>query len=680
VNGLVRLEPDGSARLLPEDPTQPPVYLPPEEAQKLRTGDTATVQLEVGRKGRMRGRVVKQGRSAGGKLVGIVRETSRGDFVIEPQPFGPAVLLEATPPELRAGDAVLVDLRRGGDRHRPSVAALVEILGRAESPAVQVDMLIRQHGLPMEFSAAALAEAESAPPPHPEIALRDAARRDLREVPHVTIDGADARDFDDAVAARAEPEGVRVWVSIADVSHYVTEGSPLDRDARERGTSVYFPNRVIPMLPERLSNDLCSLRPREPRLTLTAEMRIREDGRFEDVRLYPSLIESRGRLTYEQVQAVIAGQASVPDAEAQRDSLELLLRASRALRGQRTRRGGIDLDLPEAQVIVDAEGVARNIRERQRLEAHRLIEDLMIAANEAVAGWLHGRDWPAVYRVHEQPSPERALALATWAQKLGIDVDVEAFDRPRTLAQLADRFRDLPERVVGQTLLLRSLAQARYAEDNLGHFGLASRGYVHFTSPIRRYPDLLVHRALRAAWTGGRRLVGLDELAARASQQERRAMDAERSVVDLMSCHVAEQRLGEELDAAIAGVHLAGAFVRTKDPLLDGLIPMQLLSEHGRDYFDVIEDEHLLLARRSGFRIALGDPVRVRIARVDTRMRRIDFEPVALPGGRSRGRMERPAPREERREPPERRGWRSRDGGKRDGGKRGRGKPGRGRR
>jgi ribonuclease R len=366
-------------------------------------------------------------------------------------------------------------------------------------------------------------------------------------------------------------------------------------------------------------------------------MRIRPDGGAEDVKLYPSLIQSRARLTYEQVQALLDGKPS-PEAEPERESLELLLRASRAVRSQRSKRGAIDLDLPEAYVVIDQDGVARYIRERSRLEAHRLIEDLMIAANEAVAGWLHGRGWPAVYRVHETPSPERALALGTWAQKLGLRVDMDMLDRPRTLAQLADQFRDLPQRVIGQTLLLRSLAQARYAHENLGHFGLASRGYLHFTSPIRRYPDLLVHRSLRRAWAGESPLGDLEERAARASMQERRAVTAERAVLDLMSCHVAAQRLGEELEGAIAGVHHAGAFVRTKEPLLDGLVPMHNLSERGRDFYDVVEAEHLLVARRSGHQIALGDPVLVRIAAVDTRMRRIEFQLAALP------RPVRPAP------------------------------------
>lgn len=638
--GTIRLQADGGGRFVPHDASGPRLFVPPEDLSGLDDGDAVTIRVETGRKGRLRGRVVARGPARADEVVGIVHASGR-EWMLLPEPEGPPLLIpEGDRGTAREGDAVacrVVDFGRGA---RIGRAAVTEVLGRPGEPPVQVEMLIRGLGIPLRFDDTALEQAGAAPAPAADLELAaEPLRHDLRRVPHVTIDGEDARDFDDAVSARPEPGGIRVWVSIADVAHYVRPGTALDLAARERGTSVYFPHRAVPMLPERLSCDLCSLRQGVPRLTLTCELRVRPDGRVEDVRLYPSLIESAGRLTYTEVQAAMDGRGGPAASHAM---LPDLVAAARALRARRRQRGAVDLDLPEAQVLLGPDGVAVHVRERGRLEAHKVIEDLMIAANEAVAETLEARGWPALYRVHEPPDPVRLRALGDWADTLGVHFDPEAAAKPKGLARLAHALEGRPQAPVGMVLLLRSMAQARYDTECLGHYGLASRAYLHFTSPIRRYPDLLVHRSLWALWHGEVPPGGYEPLAERTSLQERRADDAERKVEQLMACHVAERHLGEVFDAVVTGVHRAGAFVRVRDPWLEGLTPMSSLGEGTQDYYDVVAHEYALVGRRSGHRIALGDAVTVRLASVSTYRRQVDFELVRTSG---RGETEGPSAR-----------------------------------
>ncbi len=662
---MVRLEGDGSARLTPEAGGRA-VYLPPEDARRLKNGEHITIRLEVGRKGRVHGRLVARGTRRGPEVVGVVRRAGRA-LLLEPTPEGPALLVHEAGGAAE-GDAVIAHVSREGHHAEPAQARVTQVLGRAREPRVEVELLVRAQGLPMAFPPEALAQAREAPPVEPRRVLAerdgDVARRDLRQVLHVTIDGEDARDFDDAVSARREGGGIRIWVSIADVSHYVIEGSPLDVEAEARGTSVYFPDRVIPMLPEELSNHLCSLRPGEPRLTLTCEAHVTPAGRLEQVEVYPSLIQSAARLTYNQVQEALdsgsgpaAGIATLPE----------LAQAARWIRARRDQRGAIDLDLPEAYVLMGPDGVARHIRERQRLFAHRLIEDLMIAANEAVAELFIERRWPGVFRIHEPPDPLRLAQLDAWGRNFGLGFDVRAAEQPRELQRLAVAMKGKPFGAAGQVLLLRSLAQARYSRENVGHYGLASRAYAHFTSPIRRYPDLLVHRSLRALWRGAPRLRGLEGLAAHASLRERRAMEAERAVVQLMSCHVARDHVGDELTCVVTGVHRAGAFVRAKEVFVEGLLGMRTLGRGG-DYYDVDERHQCLIARRSGHRIAVGDTLSLRLTGVDTARRTIDFEPARPfeprrgPPGRGPEATARPRAEDRRQAPP--RGRRTRSSGR----------------
>ena len=344
-------------------------------------------------------------------------------------------------------------------------------------------------------------------------------------------------------------------------------------------------------------------------------------------------------MTYNEVQRAMSGGQP-----AACTSLPELVAAARALRAQRRGRGAIDLDIPEAQVLLGPDGVAAHIRELSRLEAHRVIEDLMIAANEAVAEFLLARNRPTVFRVHEPPDPARVAALATWAATIGLHIDAETAKKPSTLARLAENLKQRAQSEVGMTLLLRSLAQARYHTENLGHYGLASRAYLHFTSPIRRYPDLLVHRSLRALWRGEQQKVDLESAATSTSAQERRAGDAERKVEQLMACHVAEHHVGEVFDAVITGVHTAGAFVRVKEPWLEGLMPNAVLGDATGDYYELVVREQALVGRRSGHRLSLGDVVSVRLAAVSTYRRHIDFHPVRIGLGERPARKAPPRP------------------------------------
>ena len=495
-------------------------------------------------------------------------------------------------------------------------AAIVERLGDMASPRTFSLVAIHTHGIPTEFPAEAIAEAEAARPVELD------GREDLRDLPLVTIDGADARDFDDAVwaeADRGEEGGWHAVVAIADVAHYVRPGSALDREARRRGNSVYFPDRVVPMLPEALSNDLCSLRPNEPRACVAVHLRIDADGRLRSHRFVRGLMRSAARLTYEQVQAAIDGS---PD-EAAGPLVEPVIRplygVFAALNRARAARGTLDLDLPERQVLLGADGRIDRVVPRRRYDSHRLIEELMIAANVAAAESASDRQMPCLYRIHDAPDPAKVEALRPVLDSLGLKLARGQVLKPRHFNDIIGKVEGTPHAPMVHDLILRSQAQAQYRPENIGHFGLALRRYAHFTSPIRRYADLVVHRALIEALRlgpGGHRQEtgGLDEMGEHLGTTERRAAVAERESMDRYTAAYLSERIGTEVSGRIGGVTRFGLFVSLTETGADGLVPISTLPT---DFYDHDTRSHALVGRRWGRIYRLGESVRVRIVEAD---------------------------------------------------------------
>ncbi|HEY6007967.1 MAG TPA: ribonuclease R, partial [Geobacteraceae bacterium] len=523
---------------------------------------------------------------------------------------------------------------------RPAMGRVIEVLGQPDDPAVEVLAIIRKHDLPDQFPDDVLAAARAVPRTVREAAL--AGRTDLRGRLTVTIDGETARDFDDAVAVEREGEGsIRLWVSIADVSHYVAEGSPLDREAYRRGTSVYFPDRCLPMLPEELSNGICSLNPDVDRLTMTAELLFDRSGRVAAASFYPSVIRSAARLTYTEVARLLGG-ADTEAAPGRREllpHLRLLEELALRLMAQRRLRGSIDFDLPEPDIILDLQGGVQAIVRAERTIAHRIIEECMLAANEAVARFVEERVVPFLYRVHELPNAAKLEGFAEVARSFGHDFPLgEAAVAPGVFQRLLEAVAGRPEERLLNQMLLRCMQQARYAAENLGHFGLAAPAYTHFTSPIRRYPDLVVHRILKMVLSGrisGRRveqLTGeLPEVAEETSRRERLAMEAEREIVELKKLQFMADKVGEEFDGFVSGVTPTGLFVELAEIFVEGMVPLAALPA---DFYLFNERAHLLQGERSKKSYRLGDPLRVRVASVSLVRRQMEFVPAdgAAPG------------------------------------------------
>jgi ribonuclease R len=445
----------------------------------------------------------------------------------------------------------------------------------------------------------------------------------LRELQFVTIDGETARDFDDAVYCRREQiggkQGFRLWAAIADVSHYVRHGDALDTDARERGTSVYFPRRVIPMLPEKISNDLCSLNPSVDRLAMVCEMAISAKGEVASYEFFPAVFRSAARLTYTQVWNWLSAGKAPEHLVVLHEAFEVLLEA-------RTRRGAIDFETVETRMLFDAKGKIDKIVAEPRNDAHRIIEECMLAANVCAGNFLAEHAHPALYRVHDVPSPEKVAALRDFLAEIGLQLPGGEIPRPGDYAQLLQKIKKRPDFALLQTILLRSLKQAVYSPNNAGHFGLAFDAYVHFTSPIRRYPDLLVHRAIKAVLSGKKyNEVDWEALGRHCSETERRADDASRDVENWLKCYYMRDHVGGTFSGTITGVVPFGLFVTLDEYFVDGLVH---ISELGRDYFQYDAARHMLLGERTGKRFRLADRMTVKLVRVDLDSRKMDLVPA----------------------------------------------------
>jgi len=624
------------------------VYVSAVNMKEALHGDRVVARVErVTAKG-PEGRIIRVLERSLQRLVGRYEDDGRfGGHVI---PFDRRVLHELfIPPEFSAGAApgqmVSAEITRPPTATRNPSGRVLEVLGRLEEPGVDLKVVMSKYGLPDSFPAEVEAEAERVPR---EVRAKEVeGRTDFRSWPTVTVDPETARDHDDAISLERLPNGHwRLGVHIADVAHYVPEGSPLDQEAYLRGTSVYFPDRVVPMLPEHLSSHICSLVEGEDRLTQSAVLELDGRGKVRKAEFHDGVIRSDARMSYQQVQAIVGGDASLRERFAPLvRQLEHMDELAKLMRKRRYERGSLDFDLPEPKLVLGASGEMTGIVATERLDSMRVIEEFMLAANEAVAGRLHRAGAGALYRIHERPDPERVEEFTELAASFGYRIPGDLEDvRPEDFQLVLRQIEGKPEEKLISYLLLRTMKLARYHEENLGHFGLAADMYAHFTSPIRRYPDLVAHRALRALRRGGDPgaqpgfLQALPEMGRHLSDMERRATDAERELVEWKKVRFMADKLGDAFAGYVTGVQAFGLFVELEEVYVQGLVHVSSMSD---DYYRFDERAHTLTGENTGKSYRLGDRVEVQVARVDLERRQVDFALIdvlarAAAGGSSR--------------------------------------------
>ncbi len=638
ITGTVQGHPDGFGFVL-RDEDGPDLFLGPQEMHKVLHGDRVVVRASGSdRRGRPEAKIVEVLERANHRVVGRLHSERGVLFVIAENKRISQELL--VPPgdalNASAGQVVIAEIIEQPAKHAQPIARVVEVLGNYADPGMEIEIALRKHDLPHVFPHAVEKACAGFAA---EVTAREAeGREDLRKLPLVTIDGETAKDFDDAVYCEPRGKGYRLVVAIADVSHYVAHGDALDAEARSRGNSVYFPRRVIPMLPEILSNGLCSLNPEVDRLCVACDMTIDAHGEVLDYRFYPAVMWSHARLTYTVVAEMLAdpGGAAARRHHALMPHIANLHRLYQVLVKARAKRGAIDFDTIETQMIFDAHGKIERIVPVQRNDAHRVIEECMLAANVCASDTLRGHEHPALYRIHEGPTPERLSGLREFLKGFGLQLGGGDTPHAGDYAKVLERCKDRPDVQLLQTVMLRSLRQAVYSPDNVGHFGLAYEAYTHFTSPIRRYPDLLVHRAIKAVPRGKRYEPGnWHELGMHCSQTERRADEATRDVEAWLKCYYMRDRVGDSFSGTISAVVAFGIFVALDDVYVEGLVHV---SDLGSDYFHFDAAKHQLLGERTARRFRLGDRVRVRVVRVDLESSKIDFvleESIARPDAKS---------------------------------------------
>jgi len=638
IKGKVIGHPDGFGFLRPED-GRDDLFLEPRQMHKVLHGDIVLARVTgVDRRGRLEAGIVDVLERGNRKVVGrlfiehgvafVVAENKRisQDILIMPESLDGA----------KVGQVVVAEIVEQPTRNAEPIGRVVEVLGNYADPGMEIEIALRKHDLPYEWPQPALEQARKLPK---TVAAKDLkGRKDLRKLAFVTIDGETAKDFDDAVycetvsqAKGSKSRAFKLWVAIADVSHYVRPGEALEHEAYNRGNSVYFPRRVIPMLPEELSNELCSLKPDVDRLVMVCEMEVTQGGVVRHYEFYPGVIHSHARLTYTRVAAAIEGREADPPVPASvMPNLENLYAVFKALLGARAKRGAIDFETVETQMVFDPNGKIERIVPVVRNDAHRLIEECMLAANVSASDFLEKNDQPTLYRVHEGPTPEKLESLRAMLKDFALTLGGGEEPQAKDYAELLARIKDKPYAGMLQTVMLRSLSQAVYSPQNVGHFGLAYDAYAHFTSPIRRYPDLLVHRAIKAVLDGKRYAPGdLDKIGMHCSETERRADDATRDVEAWLKSYYMQDRVGEEFEGIVSGVTSFGLFVTLDDLQVDGLVH---ISDLGQDYFKFDQQKHTLRGERSGVRYQLGGRVRVKLVRVDLEQAKIDFVLVEKKG------------------------------------------------
>ncbi|WP_418321459.1 ribonuclease R [Piscinibacter sakaiensis] len=668
VEGVVQGHRDGHGFVIRDD-GQPDLYLAPQEMRAVLHRDRVKARIvRMDRKGRPEARIVEIIERKKAPIIGRLLHES-GVWLVAPEDkrYGQDILVpKNATANAAAGQVVAIELTEPASLYSQPVGRVTEVLGEIDDPGMEIEIAVRKYEVPHRFEPETLAQAASLPD---KLRAADLKHRiDLRDVPLVTIDGEDARDFDDAVycepvaTGRSKtPNAWRLIVAIADVSHYVKPGDPLDEDAYERATSVYFPRRVIPMLPEKLSNGLCSLNPNEDRLAMVCDMVVASNGSIDAYQFYPAVICSHARFTYTEVAAILTNTRG-PEAARRKQLVPHLLDLNevyRALLKERARRGAVDFETTETQIICDENGRIEKIVPRVRTEAHKLIEEAMLAANVCAADFIAQAKHPSLFRVHEGPTPEKTTLLQNYLKALGLGLGVSDEPSPGEFQSIAEATRDRPDAMQIHTMLLRSMQQAIYTAANNGHFGLAYGAYTHFTSPIRRYPDLLVHRVIKALLLGKRynllnapvknpapqrrkaaakpnakpaQLTAEGEMweaaGAHCSANERRADEASRDVEAWLKCRFMREHLGEEYSGTVTAATNFGLFVTLDELYVEGLVH---ITELGGEYFRFDEARQELRGERSGVRYGVGTRVRVQVSRVDLDGRKIDFRMVRDP-------------------------------------------------
>ncbi len=632
--GHLQMHRNGFGFVVPQDKTEPDVYIKKTDLGNALHGDLVVARPKRRKTGRApEGQIVRVLQHGQERVIGIYQRRGRHGVVVPEDPRFPFQIFVAEEDTLNAQphQVVVVRILRYREPANQPVGAITDILGFPQSPGLDEKRVIHTYDLPTEFPPAVLEAAAEEPA---RITDEEIGRRtDLRDLLTFTIDGENARDFDDAVSlTRLDNGNYHLGVHIADVSFYVAADSLLDQEAYQRGTSVYFPDRAIPMLPERLSNDLCSLRQGQDRLTISVFMEFDPSAKLVKYNIAPSVIHSRARMTYTRVRQMLKDR----DESLRRQyaallpTLELMQDLSRVLLHKREQRGSLDFDLPEPEIVLDVQGRVENIIKAERNLAHRIIEEFMIAANETVASHLAWMQVPSLYRVHDRPSEQKVANLTSFLNPLGIQLQRGAQLRPKDLQRLLTRVRGKPIEHLVNNLALRAMKQAMYAVKNEGHFGLASPCYTHFTSPIRRYPDLIVHRVLRDTWRGAgftpeavdRRRAELETIAEHSSLRERMAMEAERDIVLIKKLRFMEDKVGEVFQGIISGVAPFGLFVELQEYFVEGLIHVTTLHD---DYYTYHEETYSLVGEQFRQRYRVGDRVTVQVASVDVAKRQMDL-------------------------------------------------------
>ena len=625
IAGRIEGHADGYGFLVPDDGGDD-LFLDAKQMSKVLHRDRALARvIGLDRKGRREGAIVEVLERANSRVVGRVL-IEHGITVVVPENRRINQDILVTPDKkskVKAGQVVMVEIIEQPNRHSQPIGRIIEVLGNYADPGMEIEIALRKHDLPFEFSPKVVEETKALPGKVKKSEWAD--RKDIRDLPLVTIDGETARDFDDAVFAEKRGRGWRLVVAIADVSHYVRPGMALDLDAMERGNSVYFPRRVIPMLPEKLSNGLCSLNPDVERLAMVCDMEINSSGVIKAYAFYSAVFRSRARLTYNQVWNWLSAEVE-PESDIHRDlqpQLKALYALFQILLKARHKRGAIDFETIETMMLFNDHGKIDNIVPVYRNDAHRLIEECMLAANVCASAFLEKHKQPCLYRIHEGPTPEKLEGLRSFLQEFGLGLPGGESPTAKDYGVLLEKIKPRPDAQLLQTVMLRSLRQAMYSPDNVGHFGLSYEHYTHFPSPIRRYPDLLVHRSIKAVLDGTRYAPGKwDEIGMHCSMTERRADEATRDVNNWLKCYYMRDRIGEEFVGTIAAVVPFGVFVALDSVYVEGLVHV---SELGEDYFQYDNIKHQMLGERSGQRYRLGDRMNVKLVRADLETGRIDF-------------------------------------------------------